>query len=60
VDLDDPVAIVVEDTGVDELVLRLELGPVGVGLDQVCVRERGLRVVVAPAQQRMARQQGDS
>ena len=55
VDLDDPVAVVVEDAGVDQLVFGLELGPRRVGLDQVLVRERGLRVVVAPAQPGAAR-----
>ena len=55
VDLDDPVAVVVEDAGVDQLVFGLELGPRAVGLDQVLVRERGLRVVIPPAQPGAAR-----
>ena len=55
VDLDDPVAVVVKDAGVDQLVFGLELGPRTVGLDQVLVRERRLGVVVAPAQPGAAR-----
>ena len=50
VDLDDPVAVIVEDTGVEQLVLAIEFGAACVLLDEVLVRERGLRVVVAPAQ----------
>ena len=50
VDLDDPVAVVVEDAGVEQLVLRLELRASPVLDDQVVVRERRLRVVVAPAE----------
>ena len=49
VDLDDPVAVVVEHAGVEQLVLRVELAPPAVLGDQVVVRERRLRVVVAPA-----------
>ena len=56
VDLDDPVAVVIEDAGVEQLVLGLELRAPGVLLDQVVVREGGLRVVVAPAQPGAARQ----
>ena len=38
VDLDDPVAVVVEDTGVEQLVLGFELGAPGVLLDQALRR----------------------
>ena len=51
-DLDDPVAVVVEDAGIEQFVLGLELGAAGVLLDQLLVRERRLRVVIAPAQPR--------
>ena len=52
--VDRPVAVVVEDAGVEQL----ELGIVQAAavVDELLVRERGLRVVVAPAQQRVARQ----
>ena len=50
VDLDDPVAVVVEDARVQQLVLRLQLGAPAVLFDQVFVGEGRLRVVVAPAQ----------
>ena len=53
--LDDPVAVVVEDAGVDQLVFGLELRPRAVGLDEVLVRERSLRVVIPPAQPGAAR-----
>ena len=55
VDLDDPVAVVIEDAGIEQLVLGLELGSCARCPDQVVVRERGLRVVVAPAQPGAAR-----
>ena len=35
VDLDDPVAVVVEDAGVEQLVLRVELAAPAVLVDQV-------------------------
>ena len=54
--VDHPVAVVVEHAGVHQLVLGLTLVPSPVLGDQVAVRELGLRVVVAPAQQRMAGQ----
>ena len=54
--VDGPVAVAVEDAGVEELELRRRLAAPGVLLDQPPVREGGLRVVVAPAQQRVARQ----
>jgi len=50
VDLHDPVAIVIEDAGIDELVFRLELRPVTVLLDQLLVRVGCLGIVVAPVQ----------
>ena len=56
VDLDDPVAVVVEDAGVDQLVLGLELGSAGVLLDELLIRVGGLRIVVAPAEPCAARQ----
>ena len=56
VDLDDPVAVVVEDARVDELVLGLLARPAGVLGDQVVIRERRLRVVVAPAEPGARRQ----
>src|SRR4051812_45366219 len=49
-DLDDPVAVVVEDAGVDELVLGLGLRASRVRANEVLVWEPRLRVVVAPAQ----------
>ena len=48
VDLADPVAVVVEHAGVEQLVLRVELAAPPVLDAQVLVRERPLRVVVAP------------
>ena len=47
--LDDPVAVLVEGAGVEQLVLRVELAPPTVLGDEVVVGEGGLRVVVAPA-----------
>jgi hypothetical protein len=49
VDLDDPVPVLVERTGVEELVLRVELAPPPVAGEQVVIGEGGLGVVVAPA-----------
>ena len=46
--LDDPVAVVVEDAGVQQLELRVELRARSVLVDEPCVRELRLRVVVAP------------
>ena len=48
VHLGDPVPVVVERAGVQQLVLGLVPVPAGVGVDQVLVGERALRVVVAP------------
>ena len=56
VDLDDPVAVLVEDARVEQLVLRVELPAPRVLGHEVAVRERTLRVVVAPAIPRVARQ----
>ena len=55
VDLDDPVAVVVEDARVEQLELRVVLAPGGVLLDERLVGERGLRVVVAPPVPRVGR-----
>ena len=52
----DPVAVVVEDPGVQQLVLRLRVVSLAVLGDEVAVGELALRVVVAPLQQRVARQ----
>ena len=53
-DVDRPVAIVVEHTGVEQLELRvLEAAPV---VDELLVGKRRLRIVVAPAQQCVARE----
>ncbi len=56
VDLDDPVAVVVEDAGVEQLVLGVELAATAVLGLEVRVRERPLRVVVAPPVPRVARE----
>ena len=56
VHLGDPVPVLVERAGVEQLVLGLVPAPVGVGVDQVLVGERALRVVVTPPVPRMARQ----
>ena len=48
VDSDYPVSVLVEDAGVDQLVLRVELAAPGILRDQVSVRELALWVVVAP------------
>ena len=45
-----PVTVLGEDAGVHQLVLRLEPGAGSVGFEQVRVRERLLRVMVAPLQ----------
>jgi hypothetical protein len=47
--LDDPVAVVVEGSRVEELVLRVQLPPAAVLPPQVLVGKGALRVVVAPA-----------
>jgi len=52
----DPVPVAVERPGVQELVLRLVTVPSGVDIDQLLVRERLLRVVVAPPVPRVAGQ----
>jgi hypothetical protein len=54
VDVDRPVPVVVEDPGVHEFVLGFGAGPLLIRLDEVLVRERGLGVVVAPRQPRVA------
>ncbi len=54
--LDDPVAVVVECPGVEQLVLGVELAPPPVLRDEIGVRELALRVVVAPPVPRVARQ----
>ena len=59
VDLDDPVPVVVERAGVEQLVLGLVLAPTAVLRDQVVVGERPLRIVVAPPVERVARQRVD-
>jgi len=46
--LDDPVPPVAEHPGVQQLILRLQPAPRRVHRDQLLIRERGLRVVVAP------------
>ena len=56
VHLGDPVPVAVERAGIQQLVLRLVPAPAGVGVDQVLVGERALRVVIAPPVPRMARQ----
>ena len=48
VHLGDPVPVAVERAGIQQLVLGLVPAPGGVDVDQVLVRERALRVVVAP------------
>ncbi len=48
VDLDHPVAVVVERAGVEQFVLGLVLAAPAVLLDEVLVRERRLRIVVPP------------
>ena len=54
--LDDPVAVVVEDAGIEQLVLGSCLPRRRVLGDEVRVRELGLRVVVAPSVPRVARE----
>ena len=56
VDLDDPVAVVVECARVQELVLGVVLAASTVLVDQILVRKRRLRVVVPPAVPGVARQ----
>ena len=53
-DVDHPVAVLVERSGVQQLVLGLALVPPAVLGDQVGVGELGLRVVVPPPQPRVA------
>src|SRR6202020_1358424 len=55
VHLDDPVPVVRERPGVQQLVFRLLAVPGRVHVDQVLVRERTLRVVVTPPVPRVAR-----
>ena len=47
-DLGDPVPVIVEHAGVQQLVLHVELAAPAVFRQQVLIRERGLRVVVPP------------
>src|SRR6185437_561241 len=47
-DVGDPVAVLVEDTGVEDLVLRTAPVPARALRAQLLVRKRGVRVVVAP------------
>jgi hypothetical protein len=56
VHLGDPVPVAVERTGVQQFVLGLVAIPAGVGIDQVLVRERLLRIVVTPPVPRVAGQ----
>ena len=49
-DDDVEVAVLVEDPGVEQLVLHLLLAAAAVGRDQVLVRERALRILVLAAQ----------
>ena len=56
VDLDDPVAVVVEGARVEQLVLGVVLAAAAVLGDEVAVGELALRVVVAPAVPGVARQ----
>ena len=56
VDLDDPVAIVVEHARVQQLVLGVKLAPAPVLGHQVAVGELALRIVVAPAVPRVTRE----
>ena len=46
--LGDPVAVLVEGPGVEQLILRLVTVAAGVGVDQVLVGVRALRIVIAP------------
>ena len=48
VHLGDPVPVIVERARIQQLILRLVPAPAGVGVDQVLVGVRALRVVVAP------------
>ncbi len=56
VDLDHPVAVVVECAGVEELVLRLVLVAPGILGDEIAVGKGPLRIVVPPAIPRVTRQ----
>jgi hypothetical protein len=56
VHLGDPVPVAVECAGVQQFVLGLVAVPVGVGIDQVLIGERLLRVVVPPPVPRVAGQ----
>src|SRR5215472_11156256 len=47
--LGDPVPVLLERAGVQQLILGLIAVPEGIGADQVLVWERALRVVVAPS-----------
>ena len=55
-DLHRPEPVVLEHAGVEQLVLALLLAAAGVLVDELLVRVRGLRVVVAPPQPRVAGQ----
>ena len=56
VHLGDPVPIVVEHPGIEQLVLRLLAVTRPVLLDEVLIGKRGLRIVIPPPVPRMARQ----
>ena len=47
-DLGDPVPVIVEHAGIQQLVLHVELAAPAVFRQQVLIRERGLRIVVPP------------
>jgi hypothetical protein len=47
-DVDDPVPVVVEDPGVEQLVLRIEPSAPTVLLQQLFIGKRLLRIVIAP------------
>ena len=55
VHLDDPVPVLIEDPGVDQLVFGLVPVAPGVLIDQVLIGIRGLRIVIPPPVPRMAR-----
>ena len=47
-DVDNPIAVVVEDPGIEQLVFRIELAAPAVLVEQQLVRERALRIVITP------------
>ncbi len=54
VHVDDPVAVAVEGSGVEQLVLGIELAPAAVLVAELLVREGSLRIVVPPPVPRVA------